>query len=180
MPRIEPIDQNSAQVETRELLERVQSKYGMVPNLLATMAHSTALTNGYLSFSQSLSEGLLPPQLREQIALTVGEANQCEYCLAAHSAVGNLVGLTEQQVLDARAGGSADPRTAAALRFAQQLVEKRGNVSHDDLARLRNADFGEAEIAEIVGLVALNIFTNYFNHVAETEVDFPRVAALTV
>ena len=42
--------------------------------------------------------------------------------------------------------------------------------------RLVQAGYSDAEITEIVSHVALNIFTNYFNHVARTEVDFPKVA----
>jgi hypothetical protein len=37
------------------------------------------------------------------------------------------------------------------------------------------AGFSEAEIVEIIAHVGMNIFTSYFNNVAHTEVDFPRV-----
>ena len=173
MPRIKPVNRESAPARTQELLDGVQKKLGMVPNLVATMARSNAVAKAYLGFSQALAGGVIPPQLREQIALAVGQANQCAYCLAAHSAIGSSVGLSEDQVRDARLGQSPDSRTDSALRFVRRIVETRGFVSDQDLNDIRNADFGDSEITEIIGHVALNIFTNYFNHVAETQLDFP-------
>lgn len=178
MPRIQPVNRESAPADTQTLLTGVEKKLGMVPNLIATMAQSGALAKAYLGFSQALAGGVIPPQLREQIALVVGQANQCAYCVAAHSAIGSSVGLSGDQVRDARLGTSPDSRTEAALRFARRIVEARGFVSDGDLNDIRNADFGESEIAEIIGHVALNMFTNYFNHIAETEVDFPAAPEL--
>ena len=179
MARIQPVNRTTATADTQALLTGVEKKLGMVPNLIATMAQSPALTKAYMGFSQALAGGVIPPQLREQIALTVGQANECDYCLAAHSAIGSSVGLSKDQVRDARLGTSPDSRTEAALRFARRIVETRGFVSDGDLQDIRNADFGESQITEIIGHVALNILTNYFNHVAETEIDFPVAPELT-
>lgn len=179
MARIQPVNREIAPADTQALLDGVEKKLGMVPNLVATMAQSTALAKAYLGFSQALVGGVIRPQLREQIALAVGQANQCDYCLAAHSAIGSSVGLSADQVRDARLGSSPDSRTEAALKFARRIVEARGFVSDEDVNEIRNADFGEAEIAEIIGHVALNMFTNYFNHVAGTEVDFPAAPELS-
>jgi len=66
------------------------------------------------------------------------------------------------------------PDRRGALHFAQQLVQNQGHVSDEEVAKVRQAGYGDAEIAEIVGHVALNVFTNYFNTVAQTEVDFPK------
>lgn len=178
MTRIQPVNREIAPTETQKLLDGVEKKLGIVPNLIATMAQSTALAKAYLGFSQALSGGVISPKLREQIALVVGQTNQCDYCLAAHSAIGSSVGLSSDQVRDARLGSSPDSRTDAALKFARRIVKAQGFVSDEDLAEIRNADFGEAEIVEIIGHVALNMFTNYFNHVAETEVDFPSAPEL--
>ena len=53
---------------------------------------------------------------------------------------------------------------------------QRGEVSDGAMATVRAAGYNDAEIIEIVANVAVNIFTNYFNLVAQTEVDFPRVS----
>lgn len=178
MPRIETVDRDNAPETTRTLLAGVEKKLGMVPNLIGTLAQSPAAAQAYLGFSQALSGGVISAQLREQIALAVSEINQCGYCLAAHCAIGGSVGLSDDQLRDARTATSPDRKTEAALQFARRIVEKRGFVSDDDIAEMRNAGYGNDAIVEIIGHVALNIFTNYFNHVAETEVDFPAAAEL--
>ncbi len=146
--------------------------------MMRSMANSPPVLDAYLKFSGSLGTGNLPAKTREQIALAVGQANLCDYCLSAHSTIGKMVGLTAEQILESRRGSSTDPTTDAVLRFARQLVDKRGLVSDADLAAVREAGWNDGAIAEIVANVALNIFTNYFNHVAETEIDFPRAEAI--
>ena len=179
MSRLETVDRNNTSDKTGRLLDGVEKKLGMLPNMIATMAHSESVLQSYLSFSQSLSTGVIPPTLREQIALTVAESNQCGYCLAAHSAIGASVGLTGDELSDARLAASLDRKTEAALRFARRIVLSQGGVSDEDVAAVRDAGYGDEEIAEIIGHVALNTFTNYFNRVADTSIDFPRVPELT-
>ncbi len=178
MPRIAPVELNSTDPATAEVLGVVKKKMGRVPNLLATMAQSPAVAQAYLGMSGSLARGTLSPKLREQIALAVGQANRCDYCLAAHTAIGKHAGLTEHEVLAARRGMAEDERSRAGLAFARTLVEQRGHVHDSDVDAVRAAGFSDGEIGEIVAHVALNLFTNYFNHVAETEVDFPAAADL--
>ena len=178
MPRIDPIDPRKAEGKTRELLDAVQRQLGMTPNLPKTMAHSTATLSGYLGLSQALAGGTLSPREREQIALAVAQANGCGYCLAAHSAAGKLAGLSELELRDARGGTATGPRENAILAFTGGVLEHRGRVSDDALRRVREAGVSEGEITEIVANVALHVFTNYLNQVAQTEVDFPAASAL--
>ena len=173
MPRIHPVNRETAPPATKELLAGVQQKMGVVPNIISTMAQSTAVANAYLGFSQTLASGSISNRLREQIALVVGESNSCDYCVAAHTLLGKNAGLSEQETCDARRATSADEKATVALEFARLVVTNRGSVADEDLERLRSAGYTDGEIAEIVASVALNIFTNYFNHVAGTEVDFP-------
>ncbi len=180
MPRINPVNRDAADAATGRLLDSVQKKLGIVPNLIATMANSPAVANAYLGFSQSLSTGTLSPRLREQLALVVGETNGCQYCVAAHTALGQGAGLTEGETCDARRAVAADDKERAALEFARTIVIERGNVSDDDVDAVRQAGYTDGEIGEIVANVALNLFTNYFNHVAGTEVDFPIAPELAV
>jgi AhpD family alkylhydroperoxidase len=143
---------------------------------MRTFANSTAVLESYLNFSGSLAGGLLSPQLREKIALVVAEANSCEYCLSAHTVISKMVGLSEFEITSSRQIYSNDAKEDAALKFAYQIVLKRGEVSDAEFRAIQDAGFSEGEIAEIITNVALNIFTNYFNHIAQTEVDFPKVS----
>jgi uncharacterized peroxidase-related enzyme len=175
MTRIKALEPAEASPKSQELLAAVKAKIGMTPNMMKTMAHSAAALEGYLRFSGALGTGILSAQLREQIALAVGQANSCQYCLSAHSAIGKMVGLKPEQIEASRRATAADAKTAAALRFVQELVVHKGVVDDSAISAVRAAGYSEAEIVEIVANVALNIFTNYFNHVAETDVDFPKV-----
>ena len=178
MPRIQPVTLESADADQTDVLQTAKKKMGKVPNIIATMANSPAVANAYLGFSQALAGGSLSPQLREQIALTVGQTNGCDYCVSAHAALGARAGLSDDDVAAARRADADDEKNRAALAFAKKLVDERGYVSDGDVEALRSAGFSDGEVAEIVAAVALNIFTNYFNHVAETEVDFPAVPEL--
>jgi uncharacterized peroxidase-related enzyme len=179
MERIAPVNQQTVQGRARELLDAVKAKLGIVPNMTRAMAVAPAVLEAYLGFGGALGHGVLPARVREQLALDVGEANHCDYCVSAHSLIGKRAGLTDQDVLDSRRGASADPKADALLRFARTVVEKQGLVEDADITAVRQAGYGDAELAEIVGHVALNIFTNYFNHVAGTTLDFPAVPALS-
>jgi AhpD family alkylhydroperoxidase len=143
------------------------------------MATSPAVLNAYLQFNGALSHGTLPPRVREQLALAIGQANECDYCLSAHTVLGKMAGLTPDQVRDSRHGTASDPKTDALLKFARTIVEKRGLVSDDDLRQVREAGYTDGAIAEVVAHVALNVFTNYFNTVAGTDIDFPPAGPLT-
>ena len=174
MSRISAISNEQATGKAKELLDSVQKKLGMTPNLMRTLAQSPAALEAYLNFNGTLGT-TLNAKLREQLSLVTAEENGCGYCASAHTAIGKMVGLSEAETLDARAGKGNDAKTDAAVKFAKIVLAKRGKVSDEDLQAVRNAGFTEGEIAEIVAHIALNVFTNYFNNVAETEIDFPVV-----
>jgi uncharacterized peroxidase-related enzyme len=178
--RIPALDPVNATGQNAALFTAVKGKLGVVPNLMRTLGQSPAALDGYLSFSGKLAAGVLPAKVREQIALTVAEANSCDYCLAAHSLLGKGAGLSPDAILDARRVQATDPKTDALLKFAVTVVESRGQVSDEALAAVRAAGANDAELIETVAHVALNILTNYTNNVARTVVDFPKAAPLPV
>ena len=177
MQRITVIKHEESSGKAKELLDGVKRQLGFAPNLMKTLAHSPNTLEAYLNFSGTLGK-TLNAKLREEISLVTAEENSCGYCASAHTALGKMAGLTEDETLAARAGTGNDAKNDAALKFAKLILEKRGNVSNEDLQTVKNADFSEGEIAEIVANVALTVFTNYFNNVAETERDFPIVKLL--
>jgi uncharacterized peroxidase-related enzyme len=179
MARLTALDPATATGKNQDLFNAVQGKLGVVPNLMRTLGNSPALLEGYLNFSGALGTGKLGLRLSNLIALAVAESNHCEYCASAHTYLAtNLAKIKDDVILAARSGSEIDPKTDAALQFARVVIAKRGRVSDEELALVKNAGYSEAEIAEIIGHVALNVLTNYFNNVAQTEVDFPKVALL--
>ena len=176
MSRLPIIQTEVADREARDLLEAVRAKLKITPNMTRVMANSPAVLEGYLAFSGALARGSLAPKLREQIALAVGEQNGCQYCVSAHTAIGKLTGLAEEEIEEAREGRAHSAKDQAALEFTRVLIAHHGRVPEADFERIRQAGFGAGEIAEIIAHTALNIFTNYFNMATDVDVDFPKVA----
>ncbi|OKS88050.1 carboxymuconolactone decarboxylase family protein [Mucilaginibacter polytrichastri] len=176
MSRLTALNPETTTGKSKDLFNAIQGKLGMVPNMMRTMGNSPAVLNGYLAFSSALGEGTLGGKLGELIALTVANANSCEYCNAAHSFIGEkLVHIDAKSIADAREGKSVDAKIQAALDFSRIIVEKRGLVNETDVNALKDAGYEEAGIAEIIAHVSLNILTNYFNNAAKVVVDFPAV-----
>lgn len=177
MPRLHVMDPATATGKAREIFDGPLK--GKHLNIFKGMANSPAALNFYLQGSGALAQGSLTAAEREVVQLAIAEANQCDYCLAAHTAIGKGAGLSEAQTIAARGGAIGDSaRLDALAKFALALHEKKGFVSADDLARFRAAGFDDGAIAEVVASYALAIYTNYFNHVNETAVDFPPAAPL--
>jgi uncharacterized peroxidase-related enzyme len=174
MSRIQSVDPKQATGKTKKLLDAVEAKLGVTPNMTKAMAASPATLEGYVSLSSAL--GSVPAAIAERIALGVAETNGCSYCLSAHSYLAeNVAKLDSLEIQRARHFESKEKRAAAALRFARAVLETRGGVSDADIGSARRAGLADRELADIVALVAVNVFTNYFNKAFNVDVDFPRV-----
>ena len=174
MPRLTSIDPATATGEAKELLDGIQAAFGRTPNSFRAMANNPAVLKGWIELSGALGR-TLPRKLGEQIGIAIAEQNGCAYCLSAHTAVAGLLGIDVQEIDDNRSGESKDEQTAAALKFGLTVNAKRGGVSDGDLAEVRAAGYDDADIAAIVGHVALNVLTNYLNRVAQPVIDFPEM-----
>lgn len=160
--------------EVKETLEALKRAYGRVPNFYAVLAQSPAALRAMTAFDDAI-DGRLDAKLAERIALLAAQANRCEYCLSAHSAAGRAAGLPADEIAGARIGQSSDRRTAIALRVANEMLERAGDVSDETLVAARDEGFGDAELVELLALLASNIFSNYLSRLARTEIDYKRV-----
>ena len=180
MQTIQPVQLEEVGGPVLRLLEIVKSERaaffnekGSLANMMQTMAQSPRAMDAYLKFHRTLAEGSLPARIREQIALAVAQANQCEYSLAQHVSLAQRLGLAHDEIVASREARSTDPKVSAALQFAKALVTHNGEFSTEQLA---DAGYNDSEIVEIVAQVALNSFENYFNAAVKTDLDFPKVA----
>jgi uncharacterized peroxidase-related enzyme len=173
-----PISIADAPAASRPLLEAVNKQLGVVPNMFRLVSTSPSALEGYLGLSGTLNKGKLPAQTRERIALAVAEINACDYCLSAHTYLGKKVAkLDDAEITANRSGHSNDLKADAAVRFAAKIAQERGRVAEGDLEAVRAAGYDDGQIIEIVLHVALNVWTNYINVVAQTDIDFPVVRA---
>lgn len=161
---------------TQIVFDKLKSKVGLVPNLYAAVANSPQALNSMLSLGDNLTGGEFAGKEVEAIALAVGQANSCSYCLSAHTEIAKMNGLTEEETIQIRTGEIDDPRLSALTKLANSLVITRGKPSKTLISKFFNAGYNEAALAELIGHVALNTFTNYINHVAETPIDYPLAA----
>ncbi|MEZ5691678.1 MAG: carboxymuconolactone decarboxylase family protein [Rickettsiales bacterium] len=159
----------------KELFDQIKGAFGVVPNMFKAIGNSPAALQSMFGSFGALGGGKIGAQLGEQIAVLVADINRCEYCLAAHTVLGQKAGLSADDMASAQNGKSSDARTQAALDFAAKLVKNRAQISSEDVKKVRDAGFSDEEIAEILAHVALNIFTNYTNVAFDVEVDFPKV-----
>ena len=172
-----PADISEAPEASRPLLDAVAKQLGRAPNMFRALALSPQALEGHLGWFGALAMGELPAATRERIALAIAEVNGCNYCLAAHAYLGRHVArLDDAEITANRNGASNDPKADAAVRFAAEVARQRGHVSDASFAAVKAAGYGDAQVIEIVAHVALNTWTNLFNEVFETRLDFPAVA----
>jgi len=175
MPRIEPLTIENAPEATKPVLEDVKKNMGTVPNLFGTLAHSPAALHTYFNLKDALSKGSLGDKVGESLALAIAQKAECGYCSSAHFAIGEKVGLDEEERRRNLEGKSSDPKTQALIDLALAIVEKRGWIDDADISKVKEQGYGDDAVLEVLSIVTLNTFTNYANHIAETAVDFPKI-----
>ena len=141
MPRLNPIDPSQTDGKAKDLLDGVQKALGMTPNIMRTLANSPAALEAYLSFGKSLARGSLSAQMREQIALAVSNANACQYCTSAHTAIGKILGLDDQELAMNLRAASGNPKVELALQFARDIVVNLDQMSDEDVQRVRDVGY---------------------------------------
>ena len=177
MGRLPILTSEQAPAESKPLLEAVHEKLGTIPNLFRLIASSPAGLEGVLNLNSAIGR-TLDIRTRERIAIAVAAANGCDYCMSAHSFLGlNLAKLDEAELAANRQGRSTDAKAGPAVAFARKVAEKRGKVSDADVSEVKLAGYTDAQVIEIVLVVAENFLTNLVNNVAATEIDFPFVSA---
>jgi uncharacterized peroxidase-related enzyme len=173
MPRLKITRAEEAEGDVKAVYDAVESKFGMLPNLIQGFGTSPVVLKAYATLDTIISEGALSPAEREIVRLVVSQVNQCTYCLAAHTLGGQAAGLSRAELLAVRKGESENPRHAALAAFTKSVVEKKGFVADAELEAFRTAGYQDSDVGEIVAIIAQKTISNYFNHIHETELDFP-------
>lgn len=177
MSRCEVLTPERVPAESKPMLDAFTANIGFTPNMMTAFANSPIAFNAWANLLGSLSEAL-DVKTRDSIGLVVSEVNGCNYCLTVHSFTAeHMAKLSADEIILARKGLASDPKRNAALQFAKKVIETRGHVTDTDLEEVRAAGFSEANVIEIVTLVAMYSLTNFFNNVFEPDKDFPTVAA---
>ncbi|GAB4524867.1 MAG: carboxymuconolactone decarboxylase family protein [Amphiplicatus sp.] len=177
MARLTQVSDENAAPKAAELFSAIKARLGLVPNVYRVLANEPAALSAALAFNEALGAGSFDAKTREAIALATAGANSCDYCASAHTAISKGLKVEDGEIEKRLQGRSDDPKIQAVLAFATAVVDKRGWVTDADLKAAREAGLTEGEIVETVVNVVANILTNYVNHAAETDIDFPVVRA---
>ncbi|WP_424961255.1 carboxymuconolactone decarboxylase family protein [Ekhidna sp.] len=173
MKNLEALTVEQASDESKEIFEGLKAKLGNVPNVYATIGNSSKALKGVLDLNNTLSHGEFNGKEVEAIALSVAQENACDYCLAAHTTVGKMQGLTEDETVAIRTGDIQDEKLKALTDLAKQMTITRGNPDQEYINNFFGVGYNKASLAELIGFIAVNTITNYTNHIAETDIDFP-------
>jgi AhpD family alkylhydroperoxidase len=166
VPRIKPITLEVAEGRAREMLDEVIARGGDPGPMVRAMANAPALLRGYLDLSRAMKGSHLDRRVVERINLTVHQHLDCDYCLVAHTRAARKLGVPEDEIRLARQGTSSDPAIAAILAFARQVLAAPRDIDDDDFERLHGHGYVDEQVAEVVGLVSLQLLTGAFNLVA--------------
>lgn len=176
MPRTTALTPEQVPADSKPTLDTFTKNIGFTPNMLATFAHSPIAFNAWATLAGSLSKAL-DVKTRDSIGLAVSEVNGCNYCLTVHSFTAeHMAKLSADDITLARKGHASDPKRDAAVAFARKVIKSRGKVGHEDVQAVRDAGYTDANVMEIVALVAMYSLTNFFNNVFDPERDFPAVS----
>ncbi|MHA6205934.1 carboxymuconolactone decarboxylase family protein [Dyella soli] len=178
MNRLHTLNAQDATGELAEMFTAIKSAVGMLPNAYATIgSNSPAVLGHVLKTGALLKDSALNARELEAINLAVSEATACDYCLAAHSMTGKMVGYSAEQVRQLRNGAyDGDARIDALVKFAVRLVTTRGTLPADAVASVKQAGYSDRQIIESIMAVSAILFTNMVNRVNDTVLDFPKAA----
>jgi uncharacterized peroxidase-related enzyme len=176
MARTTVLTPDQVPADSKTTLDAFTKNIGFTPNMMATFAHSPIAFNAWAALLGALSKAL-DVKTRDSIGLAVSEVNGCNYCLTVHSYTAeHMAKLPADEIILARKGHATDAKRNAAIQFARKVIETRGKVTDTDLKAVRDVGYTEANIIEIVALVAMYSLTNFLNNVFDPEKDFPAVA----
>ncbi len=178
MKNLEKLTKDQASTDSKEIFESLESKMGMIPNIYATIGNSAPALKATLGIGEALGKGEFSGKETEAIALAVSQTNECGYCLAAHTAIGGNHGFSKDEMVAIRNGEVEDTKLKALTELAKAITETRGYPDQTKIDTFFDAGYSKAALAELIVLVGLNTITNYTNHIAKTEIDFPAAPEL--
>lgn len=172
VPKREEVSANN-----QVIFDSLEKAVGFVPNLFATYAYSENALKNYLDFSNAKSS--LRAKEKEVVNLAVSQVNNCDYCLAAHTAIGKMNGFSESEILELRVGkASFDNKLDALAKLAQNITENRGKTDADVLENFFTAGWTKENLIDVISLVGDKTISNYINNTTKIPVDFPVAVSL--
>ncbi|WP_409235527.1 carboxymuconolactone decarboxylase family protein [Streptomyces sp. PA5.6] len=166
MPRLTRLTPDTAVGASRDLLADLVSRHGQIGDMVSTMAHSPAVLGGYPQLSRTMGRAKLDRRISERISIAVQALQGCGLCLEAHVSAARRLGVDDEEIERAHAGTSAEPAIAAIIDLALRVYREPTSITDDQIDAIREHGYSDRAIADVVGVVALNILTGAFNLLA--------------
>lgn len=180
MKKIQVPNREQVDATSQVIFDQLKKQLGTVPNLYATIGYSSEALEAFLSFSGKAGKGSFSGKEIEAIKLAVSEANGCQYCLAAHTALAKMQGFTQEETLELRATTIANTRLNAITTLARDIALNRARVSEENLDNFYAQGFEEKGLIDLIAVVNAISFSNYAHILTDVPVDFPRAEPLAV
>lgn len=164
--------------EAQGIFDSLQNQIGMVPNLYATIGYSANALGSFLAFQGAQANGTFSTKEREAVYLAVSQVNGCNYCLAAHTALGKMNGFTEDETIELRQGNSENPRLKVIVDLASNIAANRGRASEEKVEAFFAQGFDNAALIDLIALVADKTLANYVHNLTQVSIDFPEVKSI--
>ncbi|HEV3499018.1 MAG TPA: peroxidase-related enzyme [Bradyrhizobium sp.] len=178
MSRLPVPNVESATGATASIYAQIKKAIGNVPNTFAAIgAHGPEALKAVLAADAVLAASTLTKRDQETIKLVISSVAGCDYCVAAHSLLGKLAGLKPEELRNIRdRQPTGDDTRDALIRFVRKLAATSGTVSNADFAAIKAAGYTDEQLVDISLAFATTVFTNVFNRINDTEIDFPAAA----
>ncbi len=163
---------------SKPILAAVQKKFGFVPNLFRVMAEAPAAGEAYMAVMDIFESSSLSDAEKQTVLLSVSFANECDYCMAAHSMVAGMKNVPADIIEALRSGTTLpDPKLDALAVLTRSIVETRGWPTEAAKEAFFAAGYGTREYLEVIVGVTVKTLSNYVNHTADTPLDTAFKAA---
>jgi uncharacterized peroxidase-related enzyme len=173
MPRLTIVEPKDASGEAAKVLSTAPI------NIFKGLAAHPDVFTAFVTFMRAVDHTTaLSKEEKELVMLFTSEKRHCAYCVSAHTKIAAGAGVDSTRALDARRGRASNPKHQALLNFAGAVLDKNGSVSDAEIGAFRKSGYDDKAVIEVIAAITVMTFTNLFNHVHDTQVDFPAVPQL--
>lgn len=166
MSRLQALTPTTAKGAAQEMFTDMVARHGQVGTMVSTMAHSPAVLGGHLLLSKAMKGAKLSRRVSELVSIAIQARQGCQLCLKAHIAAAEAFGVPDDQIAAALEGTSPDPAVAAMIATGLAIPSNPTTMTDEQVEELRGFGCTDQEIVDVVGVLALNVFTGAFNLIA--------------
>jgi AhpD family alkylhydroperoxidase len=162
----------TAPKDSKEALAHAKETFGFIPNLEGIFASSPSLLKGSMTLWDLFTTTSFSPIEQQVVYLAANYENECHYCMAAHSGLARMVGMTTEDIQTLRNGTlMQDPKLQALRHFTQRMVQARGWIEDREIEEFMAAGYTKQQVLEVILGIAIKVMHNYTNHIAKTPLD---------